>query len=100
MKGSKLFGPSDCWLQHLTFHEVFLEIFGNFFFGLAINQEQLISSIHLDLGASMVKWTKKVFQYTNTVNFLVKGLKEATKCGSNWDLFFLVTSIVVLNTQM
>ena len=35
----------------------------------------------------MVKWTKKVLWYTNTIMFLVKGLK-------------LVTPIVVLNTQI
>jgi hypothetical protein len=35
------------------------------------------------MGASMVKWTKNVPQYTKTIIFLVKGLKVETNCCLN-----------------
>ena len=47
----------------------------------------------------MVKWTKIVLCYTKTIIFLVKGLKVVAKSYLNWN-FFMMTSIVVLNTQM
>ena len=37
------------------------------------------------LGARMVKWTKKMLQYTKTILFLVKGLKVVTKYCLDWD---------------
>ena len=39
------------------------------------------------LGASMVKWTKKVVWYTKTIIVLVKGLKIVEKGCLNWILF-------------
>ena len=60
---------------------------------------QCVEPIVLFVGASMVKWTKKVLQYTKTMFFLVKGLKIIAKfCWIGF--FFMMTSIVVLNTQM
>ena len=35
----------------------------------------------------MVKWTKKVLQYTKTITFLAKGLKVVAKCYLNWNSF-------------
>jgi hypothetical protein len=55
------------------------------------------------LGASMVKWTKLVPQYTKTIISLVKGRKTVAKCCLNWvflKLFLMMASIVVLNAQM
>ena len=53
----------------------------------------------LHVGASMVKWTTKVLRYTNTMMFLVKGLEVVAKHCLNWVLF-MMTFVVVLNTQM
>ena len=39
-----------------------------------------------DMGASMVKWTKIMLQYTKTIVVLVKGMKVEAKCC--WDWFF------------
>ena len=39
------------------------------------------------MGASIVKWTKKVLRYTKTVNVLVKGLKVVAKRCFNWIYF-------------
>ena len=39
------------------------------------------------LGASMVKWTKKVLWYIKTIISLVKGLKVVAKCCLNWIFF-------------
>ena len=52
------------------------------------------------MGASMVKWTKKVLHYTKTIMSLVKGLKVIAKRYLNWILFFKMTFVVMLNTQM
>ena len=38
----------------------------------------------LNMGASMVKWTKKVLWYTKTLFVLVKGLKVVAKHCLNW----------------
>ena len=35
----------------------------------------------------MVKWTKKVFQYTTTIIVLVKDLKVVATCCLNWISF-------------
>ena len=35
------------------------------------------------VGASMVKWTQKVFWYTKIMMFLIKGLKVVAKCCLN-----------------
>jgi hypothetical protein len=40
------------------------------------------------MGASMVKWTKKVLWYTKTIIFLVKGLKVVAKSYLNWNFFY------------
>ena len=53
----------------------------------------------MHLGASMVKWTKKVLRYIKTMMFAVKGLEVVAKCYSNWN-FLMMTSIVMLNTQI
>jgi hypothetical protein len=50
-------------------------------------------------GASMVKWTNKVHRYITTIIILVKGLKVVAMCCSNW-IIFIMTFVVVLNTQM
>ena len=50
-------------------------------------------------GASIVKWTKKVFWYIISISFLVKRLKVVVECCINW-IIFMATSIVVLNTQV
>ena len=47
----------------------------------------------------MVKWTKKMLHYTKTIIFWVKGLKVVAKGYLIYNLF-MMTSIVVLNTQM
>ena len=47
----------------------------------------------------MVKWTKTMLMYPKPVNVLVKGLKVVAKCCVFW-ILFMMTSIVVLNTQM
>ena len=39
------------------------------------------------VGASMVKWTNKVLQYTTTIIFMVKGLKVVAKRCLNWISF-------------
>ena len=42
-----------------------------------------------------------MLRYTKTTIFLVKGLKVVPKCCLNWTLnCFMMTSIVVVNTQM
>ena len=51
------------------------------------------------MGASMVKWTKRVLRYANTIILLVKGLKVVAKHCLNW-FFFMMTFVVVFNTQM
>ena len=38
-------------------------------------------------GANMVKWTKKMLWYTETIVFAVKGPKVVAKCCLNWISF-------------
>ena len=40
------------------------------------------------MGASMVKWTKRVLRYANTIILLVKGLKVVAKHCLNWFFFY------------
>jgi hypothetical protein len=47
----------------------------------------------------MVKWIKNVLQSTNIIMFLVKGLKIVEKRYLSWN-FFMMTSVIVLGTQM
>ena len=56
--------------------------------------------LDIKVGASMVKWTKKVLLYPKAiVFFLVKHLKVVAKCCPIVS-FFMVTFIVVLSSQM
>ena len=58
---------------------------------------------HYGCAIMMVKKVKIVLWYTKTIILLVKGLKVVAvvgKCWSNWNFFFMMTSIVVLNNQM
>ena len=64
-----------------------------------IYRQLKLQTKRLNLGASMVKWIKKVLRYIKTINNLVKGLKVIAKRYLHW-IFFVMTSIVVLNTQM
>ena len=60
------------------------------------------NSIVVDMvvqGASMVKYTERVFQYTKSIIVLVKRVKAIAKCGLDW-IFFMPTSIIVLGTQI
>jgi hypothetical protein len=41
----------------------------------------------MHMGASMVKWTKKVLWFTKTIFFLVKGLKVVAKHCFKLDFF-------------
>jgi hypothetical protein len=65
-----------------------------------VSWHYLASGMSSFVGASMVKWTKKVLQFTKTIMILVKGLKVVAKYCLNWNFFPMMTSIVVLNTQI
>ena len=39
------------------------------------------------MGASMVKWTQKMFQLTKTIFVLVRGLNVVPKRSLNWNSF-------------
>ena len=54
----------------------------------------------VELGASMVKWIEKVLLYTKTIIFLVHGHKSSSKGLFKLDFFFMMTFVVVLNTQL
>ena len=51
-------------------------------------------------GANMVKYTKKVLRYIKTINCFVKRLKVVPKVLFEFGFFFMVPSIVVLDTQV
>ena len=54
--------------------------------GYTISKVRVLSNVHLltlYMGASIVKWTKKVLRYIKIINFLVKGLKVVAKCCLN-----------------
>ena len=48
----------------------------------------------------MVKYTKKVLRYIKTINCFVKRLKVVPKVLFEFGFFFMVPSIVVLDTQV
>jgi hypothetical protein len=63
---------------------------------LGVNVELQMSKFW---GVSVVKWTKKLLHYTETIKFLVKGYKVILKFLLSW-IFFKVPPIVVTSSQI
>ena len=52
------------------------------------------------MGAIMVKWTDIVLQYTEIMFYFCQRPKSSSKGLFKLDIFLMMTSIFVLNTQM
>ena len=62
--------------------------------------QELTNNPRLGYGCKHGKVDQKVLWYTKTIMFLVKGLKVVAKRYLNRNYVFIMTFIVVLNTQM